>query len=428
MQCGVPNNALKRGILTPMSAKTSVQHKALLLNLYVSQYLGLGFFMESLVAILRKNGVPLEQLGLIYSLGLFMMFRFLWAPFIDKVCFRRWGHYRTWLFIWQSLMVLSLLHVSRFDVLTELQPLLIGCAFFAFFAASQDIAVDALAYKIVSVQERGMVNALKIGGGLIGMFIGGGLVLIVYEHFGWFYAMLILCAGTATSLFQLLFFKEPNDIHTIKAHEPSWRDFYRFWSGKSKRRWFLLLLAYPVCISGAYGLMTPILVDAGWRLDHIGLNISIFGSILGIIGAFGAGWLIERFGRKRILIWTPFAQSIGMLFLLLPALGHAHFGFSMLAIGSVMFLYSPSATVLSTLMMDHVEHSPALEYAMQHCVFSFAGIVSAGITMSLAGTFGYVNVIIALSLIAVLTSLFAWYLSGEVVVKEEHEVRVEVIG
>ena len=47
MQCGVPNNALKRGILAPMSAKTSVQHKAPLLNLYVSQYLGLGFFMES---------------------------------------------------------------------------------------------------------------------------------------------------------------------------------------------------------------------------------------------------------------------------------------------------------------------------------------------------------------------------------------------
>ncbi|AFL68921.1 MFS transporter [Sulfurospirillum barnesii] len=410
------------------SSHIPLRHKSLLLNLYVSQYLGLGFFMEALVAILRKSGIPLEQLGLIYFLGLFMIFRFLWAPLIDKVRFKRFGHYRTWLFIWQSLMVLSLLHVSRFDVLTQLQPLLIGCAFFAFFAASQDIAVDALAYKIVLAKDRGMVNALKIGGGLIGMFIGGGLVLIVYEHFGWFYAMLILCAGTATSLVQLLFFKEPHAIYTVKSHEPSWRDFYRFWRGQQKRRWFMLLLAYPVCISGAYGLMTPILVDAGWRLDHIGLNISMFGSLLGIVGAFGAGWLIERFGRRVILIWTPFAQSIGVLFLLLPALGYAHFGFSMLAIGSVMFLYSPSATVLSTLMMDHVEHSPALEYAMQHCVFSFSGILSAGVAMSLAGKFGYINVIVATSLIAVATSLFAWYVSGEVVVKDEQTTHVECIG
>lgn len=239
--------------------------------------------------------------------------------------------------------------------------------------------------------------------------------------------MLILCVGTTTSLIQLLFFKELGDTYTIKVYEPSWRDFYRFWRGKEKRRWFMLLLAYPVCISGAYGLMTPILVDAGWQLDHIGLNISMFGSLLGIVGAFGAGWLIERFGRRVILIWTPFAQSIGVLFLLLPALGYAHFSFSMLAIGSVIFLYSPSATVLSTLMMDHVEHSPALEYAMQHCVFSFSGILSAGVAMSLAGKFGYINIIVATSLIAVATSLFAWYVSGEVVVKNEQTTHVKCI-
>ena len=41
--------------------KIPLRHKALLLNLYVSQYLGLGFFMASLVAILRKNGVALEE-------------------------------------------------------------------------------------------------------------------------------------------------------------------------------------------------------------------------------------------------------------------------------------------------------------------------------------------------------------------------------
>jgi hypothetical protein len=41
----------------------------LLASLYTTQYLGLGFFMVALVAILRERGVPLEQLGMVYLLG-----------------------------------------------------------------------------------------------------------------------------------------------------------------------------------------------------------------------------------------------------------------------------------------------------------------------------------------------------------------------
>ena len=409
-----------------VAKKTPLRHKALLLNLYISQYLGLGFFMESLVAILRKSGLPLEQLGLIYALGLFMVLRFLWAPMIDKIHFKRVGHYRGWLFIWQGLMVVTLFCISLYDIFTQLNFILIGCAFFAFFAASQDIAVDALAYKIINKQERGMVNAFKIGGGLIGMFIGGGLVLIVYEHLGWFYSMVILSVATFISLLQLLFFKEPKNIEHIDFKEPSWRDFFRFWKGKEKRVWFVLLLLYPVCISSAYGLMTPILVDAGWRLDHIGLNINIFGSMAGIVGAFVTGWMLKRFGRKRLLVWTPFIQSLGVLILILPATGYAYTWISMFAIGLIMFLYSPSTTVLSTLMMDHVERSPALEYAIQHCVFSFAGIFSAGMAMSFAGKFGYTSIIIAASLISLGVGLFVFVLKDKVIEQDEGEIDLQI--
>lgn len=57
----------------------------LLFSLYTTQFLGLGFFIEAFIGILRQNGVSLENLGFIYMLGLFWVFRFLWAPFIDKI-------------------------------------------------------------------------------------------------------------------------------------------------------------------------------------------------------------------------------------------------------------------------------------------------------------------------------------------------------
>ncbi len=61
----------------------------LLVSLYITQNLGLGFFWIALVAIMRQQGFPLERLGVIYLLGLFWVIKFLWAPLIDRIGFGR---------------------------------------------------------------------------------------------------------------------------------------------------------------------------------------------------------------------------------------------------------------------------------------------------------------------------------------------------
>ena len=44
---------------------------ALLASLYMTQFMGMSFFMIALVVIMRRQGMPLERLGGIYLLGLF---------------------------------------------------------------------------------------------------------------------------------------------------------------------------------------------------------------------------------------------------------------------------------------------------------------------------------------------------------------------
>lgn len=75
-----------------MKNSLNTRHIVLLSSLYVSQAIGFGFFTEAFIGILRKSGMPLENLSLIYMLGLFMILRFLWAPVVDKVKFKK-GHY-----------------------------------------------------------------------------------------------------------------------------------------------------------------------------------------------------------------------------------------------------------------------------------------------------------------------------------------------
>ena len=99
-----------------MSKTLTKHHIALLFSLYITQFVGFAFITESLIAILRQSGTSLENLGFIYMLGLFFVFRFLWAPFIDKIKLPKVGHYKGWILLFQSFMVLVLLGVSFFDI------------------------------------------------------------------------------------------------------------------------------------------------------------------------------------------------------------------------------------------------------------------------------------------------------------------------
>ncbi|MGY2066095.1 hypothetical protein [Blastococcus sp. SYSU DS0619] len=56
----------------------------LLTTLWVTQYVGIGFLTVGLVAILRADGVSLEDLSLVSLLGLAWPLKLLWAPLLDR--------------------------------------------------------------------------------------------------------------------------------------------------------------------------------------------------------------------------------------------------------------------------------------------------------------------------------------------------------
>src|SRR5690606_27612309 len=79
-----------------------------LLMLYVTQYVGVGFITIGLVAILRDGGTPLETLGALTLIGLVWPLKVLWAPLLDRYGSRTRGHYRSWLLVLQSALVVAL--------------------------------------------------------------------------------------------------------------------------------------------------------------------------------------------------------------------------------------------------------------------------------------------------------------------------------
>ncbi|WP_417326147.1 MFS transporter [Halarcobacter sp.] len=383
----------------------------LLFSLYTTQFLGLGFFIEAFIGILRQNGVSLENLGFIYMLGLFWVFRFLWAPFIDKIYFKKMGHYRAWILIFQSLMVITLLFIALLHIDKNLPLIIILSVFFAFFAASQNIALDAFAFKVTFKRERSLINGIKAAGGLIGMILGGGFGLILYSKLGWHPTMFIMAILTAISLIQIFIYSEPKMKHANFIEKVDYKQYLTFWKTKEKKLWFILLFLYPITISSAFGITTPLLVDLNWSLDKIGFAVHIVGYGIGFLASFATSFLINKFGRKIILIVAAIGQIVGILMLFLIFKYHENEFLVMFIVGFIFLFYTPSQVLMTTLMMDLSSNkSPASQFAIQHSIYMFSGIFFSSMSVSLSGVLGYEKIIIVCAFIG----LFSIYFSTKI--------------
>ena len=119
----------------------------LIASLYVSQAIPLGFLIVALPAILRREGMSLEQTGMLGALALPWLIKFLWAPLIDRYGSARWGHYRSWIIPLQTLCVLAVVGISTVDLQDGLLWLVLAGAAFMLASATQDIATDGLAVR-----------------------------------------------------------------------------------------------------------------------------------------------------------------------------------------------------------------------------------------------------------------------------------------
>jgi len=393
---------------SPARSSLPITTWALLGSLYVTQYLGIGFFMVALVAILREQGAPLEQVSLVYLLGLVWAVKFLWAPLVDRLGVARIGHFRGWLLVMQAGMVLTLLAIGTLDPLGDFARVYGLCLLLALFAATQDIATDGLACRLLPAAERGLGNGVQVAGQLLGNLLGAGGVLMAYPLVGWQGAMALLAAGTLVSLVQVLFFREPPHGATPLPIAAVVGRIWTLWRRPGGGRWLLMLLLYPLGVSLAYALITPILVDAGWALERIGLLVNVLGGLLGVPAALVTGLSIRRYGRRPVMIGAALLQIPGIAILILPVQGATGELAVTLAVGLFFLLYNPVVAVVTTLMMDHASHaSPATDYAAQYSLYMLFSILAVSAGTALAGQVGYLPILAAATASALAMALLS---------------------
>ncbi|WP_439622014.1 MFS transporter [Shinella sp.] len=377
----------------------------LIASLYVTQFLPVSFFFMGLPAILREQGKTLEEIGALYLLGFVWVLKILWAPLVDRISFGRFGHYRGWLILMQASMIAMLLVISRIDGLGQFPLLVVLGLVLTVFSATQDIATDAITCRLLPGELRGVGNSVQVAGGLVGIMLGGGLTLALYPRIGWAGCFLLMAAALTCCLVQILFFREPA---VVAAERGAYGRVWRVWAQPGMAGWAALMTVVPLGIGMVFAMLSPMLIDIGWPVDAVGFTLNIVGSLVGLVAVFGAGMLIRRFGRRRMLVAAAFVQAAIILTVLPLAVGARETWVILPGLVLVFLIYNPIATVMLTIMMDRTTAgSEGTDFTAQYSLYSFMGFLSGAVALQIGGAAGYP----ALVLIAAGFALVAGFLA-----------------
>ncbi|WP_338012566.1 hypothetical protein [Rhizobium sp. LCM 4573] len=155
-------------------------------GLYIAQSVIGGVTWAGLPAVMRSQGVPLDQIGLVSLIALPWALKFLWSPFIERFRLPLDGRNRSAVIVavGGAICVAGLLLTGVLSPANAF-PLLACLTIVAFAASTVDIACDGFAVQTLSKAQHGWGNAAQVGGAYLGSAIGGGLFLYLVSAFNW---------------------------------------------------------------------------------------------------------------------------------------------------------------------------------------------------------------------------------------------------
>ncbi|MGO1501574.1 MAG: MFS transporter [Marinobacter sp.] len=359
---------------------------------YVSQTLVTTMATQSMPALMRESGLPLQIVGLSYLFYLPWVLKFLWSPAIERTRHPLSGRDRSVALIVSGqclLAVILLLPVLLWHGGSSF-PVLIGVLLLAaaLVSASVDIATDGVLIDALRAEarfERG--NLMQVGGSYVGVLFGGGGFLLVAGSIGWPWALLLVSMLVVLTSTPLLFVHRPK-IPSMRSRErPSLRQAL---ARREIRQGLMIVLLLGAGIRMAFGMLGPVLLDHGVELSELGWLFGGFGAIAGLFGTTIGGMLAQRLPGWRSVTVVLALQTIALgAFIPVLALGTT----ANLLIGLCGVVFSAMAAgfvvIYSALMQLTSPAQPGVDFTLFQCAdaaIAMTGGVAGGF---LAQHFGY---------------------------------------
>jgi MFS family permease len=243
------------------------------------------------------------------------LLKLLWAPAADTIYSHRLGRRRSWILPAQLLLAVTALGAMGLNFQGALWPLFVLTALFNLWASVQDTAVDGLAVEMLNEQERGLGNAVQVGGYKIGMVAGGSGLVAVSEKFGTQGAMIALAAGVGALLLVPLFYREPPPtLRAERAKEAGAGALSVLWQLLRGNGWVSTLVFIATVKIGetmVSNLLKPFLVrEAHFTPMRASYVIGVLSLVSSLLGSAIGGYVSGRIGRLRALVIFGIVQAI----------------------------------------------------------------------------------------------------------------------
>lgn len=359
---------------------------------------------STLQAWMTNEGVDLTAIGLVSLLGLPYVFKFLWAPFLDRYQIPFLGRRRGWMLVFQVLIVGSIFGLSMTHPREDLTMVCVWSFLVALFSSSQDVVLDAYRREILPDEELGFGSSLYVNGYRLAMLVSGAFALYLADQIPWqdVYGWMAICMAPAV-LFTLIAPKETHHIEIPKSLKIAvvgpLKDFF----GR-RGAWIILLfiLLYKVGDSMASNMTTPFILDIGYSKTDIATVAKTFGMIATIVGGLIGGMMMLKFNMRVSLTVFGVLQAVSTLgFSLLPSMP---IGFSSLAI-IIAFenLASGMGTAAYSAYMASLTNKQftATQYALLSALMGIPRVILASPTGLMSKVMGWEQFFVACTLVAI---------------------------
>ena len=360
-----------------------------LFSLYIAQSVPMSFFSTVVPVIMRQEQYTLEAIGLLQLVKLPWIIKFLWAPLVDRHAKGK-KQLRRWIILSELFYAFVILSIGFFNLQTDF-TLIIALMLLAFIAsATQDIATDIFAMRVLTKNEKPFGNGIQSAGSFIGSFLGAGILLLAYYHFGWQYLLWILAAFVLFAILPLLGYKPSVDLPESINQKACLQDIISFFSDKFIRKRVLVLVFYYSGLMGILTMLKPYLVDLGYNIAEIGLMSGIVGTAVAAVCSLLAGVFIRKAGRTAALYLFAVLNVIaGLYFFILssqpPSLLALYVGICLL-----WGAYGCSMVIIFTTSMDVVRpHAAGTDFTIQIVISHVSAMLIAVLSGKVGDVAGY---------------------------------------
>jgi MFS family permease len=359
------------------------------------------YLVLGLPLVLRQHGWSGTEIGLFQLAGLPAVFKFVLAVPVERM---RWtaGHYKIWAIGICVAYAALLLAIGQQDLAAGGGRLFLMALGAGLMAAWADIPVNALAIKVLPPSERMRAGSVRSAAIFLGAIIGGGLMLLVHERWGWQAPFVAMTVPILIGIGLLAVFKEPATEHPAASTQGvagRTAMLTGYFKQPGANAWTLLLLSYFPLVGAAWIYLKPLLLDHGFAANQVAWVAGVLGSAVGALASIGTARLTKAIGVSHALALFAGLNIVVLGGLALLAWGEAgQIAFIVGAIALACTMGATSALAFGLMMGFTRPQYQAADYGIQASLFTLSRLLVLPLAGVMLDRFGYAGMLSGLTL------------------------------